>query len=139
MIILDAESLAEQGIMEAYEVIKPRLKKYVNELALLEEILDNSIPLYKVSSQGLLFDIYGPELEEGQGRSWGRATNALFSIVNNQIKDKDVKFYAINAGNELGGMFLNSEEARLAKESLPRKSDWPYIPTNEHPWYGQQE
>ena len=139
MIILDAEDLAEQGVMEAYEGIKPRLKEYVKESALIEEILDNNIPFYKVSSQGQLFDIYGPDLENGQGQSWGRATYALFSIVNNQIKENDTKFYAINAGNDLGGMFLSSEEARLARESLPRKTDWPYIPTNENPWYGQQK
>lgn len=139
LIFLDAEDLAEQGINEAYENIKPRLKEYVKEPAKIEEVADNKIPFYKVSSQELLFEIYGPELEDGKGQSWGRATFALFSIVNNQIKGKDIKFYAINAGNDLGGIFLSLDEARLARKSMRRKTDSPYIPTNKHPRYGQKE
>lgn len=138
MILLDAENLAEQGIMDAYEKIKPTLKEYIKEPAPIEEISDNDVPSYSVFYQKRVFHIYGSSLPENQNQSWGRAAYALFSIVNDQIKGKDIKFYAINAGHDLGGMFLTSEQARLARNSLPQKRDWPYIPTQKHPWYGQE-
>lgn len=137
LIHLDAEDLAEQGIKEAYEEIKPNLKKYIEKPAEIVEKLDNNIPSYSVVCDGNNYEIYGSALAEGEGQSWGRAAYALFSIVNEQLKDQKVKFYAINGGNDLGGMFLTEEEYNKAIQSLERKTDWPYIPTLEHPWYGQ--
>jgi hypothetical protein len=34
-------------------------------------------------------------------------------------------------------MFLTPEQAEAAKKSLPRKVDWPYLPVDRQPWYGQ--
>ena len=137
LIHLDAEDLAEQGIKEAYEQIKIKLKIYIEKPAEIIEKLDNNIPSYSVVSGGKNYEIYGSGLADGEGRSWGRAAYVLFNIVNEQLKDQKVKFYAINGGNDLGGMFLTEEEYNDAIKSLERKSDWPYIPTLEHPWYGQ--
>jgi hypothetical protein len=137
LIYLDAEDLAEQGIKEAYEVIMIKLKIYIEKPVEIIEKLNNNIPSYNVVCGGNNFEIYGPGLVDGEGQSWGRATYALFDIVNEQLKDQTVKFYAINGGNDLGGMFLTKEEYNKAIKSLERKSDWPYIPTLEHPWYGQ--
>ena len=136
MIPLDAETLAEQGILEEYEQLKPELSKYVSQPAEVEEILDQDVPFYKVSSQGETFDIYGPGLEDDEGEAWGRAAYAFFRIVNRQLKDIDIKFYAINGGNELGGMFLTASQYEAAIRSLPTKTDRPYLPKLEHPWYG---
>jgi len=47
------------------------------------------------------------------------------------------RFYAINGGNDLGGILLMQDECEAARKSLLRKEDWPYLPTPEHPWYGQ--
>ena len=30
-----------------------------------------------------------------------------------------------------------ASDCDLARRSLPRPEDWPYLPTLEHPWYGQ--
>jgi hypothetical protein len=62
---------------------------------------------------------------------------ALFSIVNAQLKNSTHRFYAINGGNDLFGMFLTPAEATAAQKSLPNKSDWPYLPKDEDEWYGQ--
>jgi hypothetical protein len=72
-----------------------------------------------------------------ESESWGRATFILFSLVNQQLSDAEVSFYAINGGNDLGGMFLTEAQVEKARRSLPLKSDWPYLPTNEAPHYGQ--
>jgi hypothetical protein len=72
-----------------------------------------------------------------EGESWGRATAAFFTIINVQLNSSLVKFYAINSGNDFGGMFLTQKEALAAKKHLIRKTDWPYLPTMTYPWYGQ--
>lgn len=137
MVILDAEDLAETGIKDAYGKLKPQLKRYVKKPAQIIESFNDNIPSYSVSSDGRTYDIYAPNLVDGRGESWGRATAALFTIVNRQLKHAHVKFYAINSGNDLGGVFLTKRQVAEAKKSLTRKTDWPYLPTWEDPWYGQ--
>jgi hypothetical protein len=131
---LDAESLAEAGIDEAYESLLPELRKYVQQPARIEELIDDDTPRYSVKCGAREFVIYGPEVE---GYSWGRATTAFFTIVNDQLANSEYRFYAINGGNDLGGMFLTPAQARAAQETLPNNRDWPYLPEDVPPWYGQ--
>jgi hypothetical protein len=135
LIILDAEDLAEAGIKWAYEELRPTLRKYVGSSAELRELIDNENPSYSVSCLGKEYFIYGGDDQE---ESWGRATFALFDIVNRQLAHTRHRFFAINGGNDLGGMFLTLEQAEAARKSLPRKADWPYLPVIEAPWYGQK-
>ncbi len=65
--------------------------------------------------------------------NWGNATFALFDIVNRQLEDTPYRFYAIYGGNDLSGMFLTEEACDEAILSLPRKMDWPYLPTPKGP------
>jgi len=137
MIILDAESLAEDGIGEAYKELLPKLREFVKEPAEVEELENPDRPSYSVRSQGVEYPIYAPEFADAEGQSWGRATYAFFRIVNQQLEHSSRRFYAINSANELGGMFLTESESEAARLSLPKKTDWPYIPTNVGPWFGQ--
>ena len=136
-IILDAEDLAETGIGEAYEGLLPELRKYVPQPAHVEEVIDNDTTVYSVRCVGREHAIYGPDLDEENGGSWGRATVVFFSIVNEQLAGTAYRFYAINGGNDLGGMFLTPAQALDARGALPNRRDWPYLPTAEPPWYGQ--
>ena len=77
-------------------------------------------------------------MDVSEGQNWGNATFSLFDIVNRHLQDTSVKIYAINGGYDLGGMFLMRESYDQADNSLENKSDWPYVPTSEHPWYGQE-
>jgi hypothetical protein len=131
---LDAEALAEAGIARAYEELGPTLRKFIPEPAKILEKVDNDSPGYSVSCLDKDYFIYGGNDQE---ESWGRATFALFSIVNRQLESTKYRFFAINGGNDLGGMFLTLEQAEGATRSLPRKVDWPYLPVLEVPWYGQ--
>jgi hypothetical protein len=137
MLFLDAENLAEAGIMEAYQSTVQVLGQYVSEPAQVQEVVDNDAPSYVVKCGSLEYVIYSPGLPEEEGQSWGRATHALFKIINDQLTQSEYRFYAINGGNDLGGMFLTQSQCEAARKSLPRKEDWPYLPTTEHPWYGQ--
>lgn len=130
---LDAEDLAETGIASAYQELLPALKKYVKAPAELREITDPDDPSYSVACLGKEYFIYGGD---DQQESWGRATYAFFDIVNRQLEGTPYRFFAINGGNDLGGMFLKPADAEKARKSLPKKSDWPYLPANKAPWYG---
>lgn len=137
LIHLDAESLAEQGIAHAYEQLLPELATYVAHPAELSEILDAEIPSYKIRCHGQEYLIYSAEEPGTESASWGRATYFFFLIVNRQLIDAGVQLYAINGGNDLGGLFLSPEQAAAAQKALPRKTDWPYIPELKDPWCGQ--
>jgi hypothetical protein len=139
MLILDAESLAEGGIKEGYESVLPQLSRLVSQPAAIEEIVDDKAPSYEIRAQGIAYRIHAPDLDNREFQSWARATHALFKIVNGQLEEAqaDRRFYAINAGNDLGGIFLTASEWEAAKASLTRKTDWPYMPTSEPPAYGQ--
>ena len=134
---LDAEDLAEGGIADGYSTLLPKLRRFVETPAIIEEACDDAAPSYSVRCGNNEFRIYDSDLEEAEGNSWGRATVALFSIVNEQLINSTHRFYAINGGNDLIGIFLTPAEAAAAQQSLPRKSDWPYLPEDDRPWYGQ--
>ena len=134
LLLLDAEDLSECGIREAYERLLPSLCEYVREPTLLEEIINSDLPLYAVKSRGKEYRIYAPDLDED---SWGRATFALFSIVNDQLMGSPYRLYAINSGNDLSGMYLTEEQVLDAQKTLLNRTDWPYLPTDLPPWYGQ--
>jgi hypothetical protein len=137
LILLDAEELAEGGIRAAYMSMLPRLKQYVAEPAEVREVADPSVPRYLVNCSNVDYPIYSPELPEDEGESWGRATHALFEIINDQLATSEYRLFAINGGNDLGGMFLTQSEVENARRSLPRPEDWPYLPTPDHPSYGK--
>lgn len=134
LILLDAEDLAEAGINEAYESILPRLRQYVAAPLEMEELLDSDAPSYAVVVGGQEHIVYGRGVDEEN--SWGRATVVLFDIVNGQLGSSTHRLYAISAGNDLGGMFLTQREAEEARKSLPKRTDWPYLPVDDPPWYG---
>ena len=135
LIFLDAEELAEAGIARAYDSMLPELRKYVSKPAEIEQVIDDSAPSYLVRCRGVEYPIYSPPVDAVD--SWARATYVFFKIINDQLAPSDHRFYAINGANDLGGMFLTDSEWKAAQHSLPRKSDWPYLPTLDAPWFGQ--
>jgi hypothetical protein len=137
MVFLDAEDLAEQGILAAYQKLLPELRKYVEAPDSITELMDPEAPRYAVRHRELEYVIYDPGIEDEGGRSWGNATYALFAIVNAELSNTPYRFYAINGGNDLGGMFLTTEQWDSAKKTIETRSDWPYLPTADYPFFGQ--
>ncbi|MEW9308825.1 hypothetical protein [Labrys neptuniae] len=136
---LDAEDLAEQGMKTAYEALAADLRHHGIEPAAMAEEIDPDAPTYAVHISGRKYVVYSPEVTSNDYQSWGQATYLFFKIVNDQLAEinSKVRFYAINGGNDLGGLFLMPDDAIAARNSLPRREDWPYIPTDTAPWYGQ--
>jgi hypothetical protein len=102
--LLDAEYLAEGGIQKRYDAMRDELLRYVPQVAEVEQVIDNDVPSYKVRCGSAKFVIYSSGAPDDQVQSWDRATHAFFAIVNNQLEDSEYRFYAINGGNDLGGM-----------------------------------
>jgi len=138
MILLDAEELGEGSIGSSYaKDIVPVLKRFGISPAELVEHFEPESGSYKVSSLGKTYVIYAPEMDSSEGQNWGNATFALFDIVNRQLDGFPYRFYALNGGNDLGGMFLRTEDQQEALRYIRSKGDWPYLPESSHPWYGQ--
>ena len=135
LIGLDAEALGEGGVAKAYSELLPKLAEFGVHADPIEEIRDKSIPSYSVRHRGTVYPILYPDSDKS---NWGLGTHALFSIVNSQLKSTGVRFYAIHGGNDLSGTFLTDEEFGAARARLKNKTDWPYLPTTDHPWFGQQ-
>jgi hypothetical protein len=135
--MIDAESLAEKGVGKAYQSMLPKLRQYVSQPMDIQEIIDDAAPRYVVKHGIQTYIIYSPELNDKDGQSWARATYAFFKIINDQMASSDHRFYAINGGDDLFGIFLTEKECIAARQTQSRKNDWPYLPTPAHPWYGQ--
>ncbi len=135
---LDAEELAEQGIADAYTKLLPELKHHVYAPLVVREYLNSDLPSYEIAAGSLHYQIYPSPHGGDEYESWGNATYALFAIVNAQLQHSSVRFYAINSGNDLFGIFLTPAEAKRVRHSLARRQDWPYLPTDAPPWFGQE-
>ena len=136
LVTLDAEDLAEQGIAEAYRGLIPVLSSYVAHPLEVEDLVDEDACSYSVRCNGVDHLVYSPSVSGTEQASWGRATAVFFQLVNEQLAATPVRFYAINGGNDLGGLFLTEAQAESARAALPRKEDWPYFPTLQEPWHG---
>src|SRR5690242_6636401 len=92
---LDAEALAEAGIGESYERLLPTLRRYTAHPLTVVEERDDNAPSYSIRCGDKTIAIYGPEIEATRN-SWGDATVAFFTIVNDQLAGSTHRFYAIN-------------------------------------------
>jgi hypothetical protein len=103
---LDAEDLAEQGILSAYQQLAPRLTEYGLTAGTVTVNDDSPANLYSVDFDGHLYAVYGPNVAVED--AWGLATHALFDIVNLQLASTGIRFYAINGRNDLFGMAVST-------------------------------
>jgi hypothetical protein len=134
---LDAEELAERGVADAYAELSTELSELGIAPSAVGENFDAEACAYSVQYSGTNYPIFGPSIHTMH--SWGLATFALFDIVNRQLAGHRLTLYAINGGNDLFGIFLTPAQAQRARRALPRKSDWPYIPTAEPDWFGMYQ
>lgn len=132
---LDAEELAEQGILSAYKKLLPRLLQFISATPIeISEEVDYEMASYIVHANGKRYVIVE---DGGQTQDcWERATVAFFEIVNANLDGSSWKFYALYGGNDLSGMFLSEEQYIVARRVIQNRSDWPWLPVHQPPHYG---
>lgn len=133
VILLDAEDLAEGGILEAYEQLHPQLRRYDAVPIDIAEEIDSDEASYTVFADGKRYDIWRKEDEDA---AWALATVAFFEIVNAGLAGSDHRFYALYGGNDLSGIFLTDEQFQAARQGIAKRAHWPWIPTDQPPHYG---
>lgn len=132
-IMLDAEELGEGGVGEAYTRLQPHLLELgvMPPAPLVEEWTEDDS--YIVTCAGERYVVIPNPVTDN---NWAAGTFALFDIVNRQLTQTAHRFYAINGGNDLFGIFLLPDSAVRAREALARPTDWPYLPVLDNDWGG---
>lgn len=136
LVTLDAENLAEQGILTAYKELSARLEQYGPSPLEVTEVIDYDGLGYAVYADERQYVIWEVKDGEHNNDGWERATVAFFQIVNARLSYSSHRFYALNGGNDLFGIFLTEEEFAAARKAIPKRSDWPWMPDNKQPHYG---
>ena len=137
LIHLDAENLFEQGMLDGYNDIIPKLSQFAKPAQMVEIVSDSTddYVIEILNKQYYLFDddIAQRSIYEG----WALATYTIFHVVNLQMVDSDYKLYALYGANDLHGVFMTEEEVIERRRAFKDKhSEWPYIPTMEKPDFG---
>jgi hypothetical protein len=133
IVLLDAEDLADGGILEAYEQLHPQLRQHEAADIDIAEEFDAEAGTYAVLAAGTRYDIRGAD---AQGDAWVLATIAFFEIVNASLAQATHRFYALYGGKDLAGIFLTGEQFQNARQDIERHADWPWTPVNRAPDYG---
>jgi len=136
IIHLDAESLAEQGILAAYTNLSVHLAPYAPTPLEVTEVMDSDGLGYTVHAGEQRFVIWEVNNGAQNDDGWERATVAFFQIVNARLGNSSHRFYALNGGNDLFGIFLTEEEFAAARLAIPKRSDWPWMPDSAQPHDG---
>lgn len=136
---LDAEALTEFGMKDAYEELIPLFADRGVKLAPLKETISDDQKTYSIAVNDKQYSIYSPENFDllSIDALWGRSAAGFFKAINDQLGSKPIRFYALYGGNDLMGIILTPAEAEAARAALDKPDEWPYLPDEVGPWYGQ--
>ena len=123
---IDAEELIEGSFSSMYDEVRKKLIKHGIELEedCIEEDVDTSEGVTTVSYNDQEYILCNNDIED----SWERGAYVFFMIINSQIYDKNLKFYAVNGGNDLSGILLKKSEGARLMKLFANDEDLPYIP-----------
>ncbi len=131
---LDAENLAEGGVGGAYARLAGHMRELGVEPDSIEEEDDGE--RYVERALGREYVVHDEASDDPDAEPWGMGTFAPFDAVNRQLAGGTHLLYAVNGGNELMGIFLTPAAVERARAVLPRRADWPYLPTDDPEWGG---
>lgn len=132
---LDAEDLAEGGMVEAYERITAAIADERLEWAPMTQSGEGT-PDYSIHLLGESHRVYGysPGTDD-----WAISSAVLFHAVNRQLVDLDFKVYALMGGNDLHAVALTERQFEEALRYHKRRYNRPYLPNQEPPHFGYPE
>lgn len=131
---LDAERLAELGIVEVYDEIEPVIASHGGKPDSLREIIDKDSGHYAIEHRGIVYLVSGGAIDQYQG--WGNAAAVFFEIVNRQMAGSRYRLYALGHGNDMVGVFLTNEQFARAVALYANTKNAPFVPTRDAPWFG---
>ena len=130
----DAEDLAEGGIGGFLEELRPLLEVRGVELGEVED--DFREDGYRVRVGDEVYTIYGADVIEGDmARGWGLAWVRAFDIVNGLLERAGSRERAYTLP-EWDVWFLTPEQFETIRAAIDEPRHRPYLPVDEHPWYG---
>ncbi|MEL6486592.1 MAG: hypothetical protein AAFQ13_05540 [Pseudomonadota bacterium] len=132
LIPLDAENLAEGGVVDGYEEITSSIHDSCVDWLPMTQAGERT-PEYRIMISGKMYYVYGSPVKDDP---WAMAGATLLTVVNNQLEGCPFKVYALSAGNDLGAVRLTDEQFRRAQKYHKRPYDRPYLPTYDPPEYG---
>ena len=130
----DAEDLAEGGIGEFLEALRPHLAERGVELPQVDD--DFREDGYDVRIGDEVHSIYGADAVEGDmARGWGISWVRAFEIVNGLLERAGARERAYTVP-EWEVWFLTPEQFDAIRAEIDEPRDRPYTPVDEPPWYG---
>ncbi|NOX72543.1 MAG: hypothetical protein GXP03_02575 [Alphaproteobacteria bacterium] len=134
-VLLDAETLAEDGLIDAILEIGSQLRHRGVSIRSIS-VIENDGSNYTIEVNGTTYTAYTSEQVDD---SWRFATETFFRIVDDLLPaGSNDRFYALYSGNDLSGFFLPPEVIPFFAEAGMDKSELPYLPSREAPWYGME-
>lgn len=130
---LDAEDLAEAGMLTAFNYHEEALKKYLTNTEKITERFNDGNSIYHVTADGQEYKIYDEEMRTAE--MWWRAAWVFSQIINKRLvkEESPYTFYLLYAGNDLSGVFLKPEEYALFLDKT-KPNEQPYLAELDKPW-----
>jgi hypothetical protein len=132
----DAEDLAEGGIGEFLEELRPHLVERGVDFGEVEDVVDEDTLAYDVRVGDEVHTIYGPDAAQAEmARVWGIAWVRGFEILNGLLERAGSRERAYTMP-EWDVWFLTPEQFDAVRAAVEEPRSRPYLPVDEHPWYG---
>lgn len=131
---LDAERLAELGMIEVYDEIEPVITSLGGKPDSFREIADPDTGAYAIEHRGTIHAVSGGNIDPYQGQ--GNAAALFFEIVNRSMAGTKHRLYALGHGNDMQGVFLTKPQFDLAVRLYKDTKNAPFVPTRNPPSFG---
>jgi hypothetical protein len=136
----DAEDLAEGGVGEFLETLRPHLAQRGVTFGETEDLFGDDADRYDVrvgSDVHTIYDLAGADADarDSMARGWALAWVRAFRIVNDLLATANAQERAYTMP-EWDVWFLTPEQFDAIRSALPKPRDRPYEPVDDPPWYG---
>jgi hypothetical protein len=133
----DAEDLAEGGIGEFLEVLRPYLSERGVAFGDVEDLFSDDGTRYDVRVGNEVHAIYRTDAGDSMERMWGLAWVRAFEIVNRLLEKAGSPERAYTMP-EWNVWFLTPQQCDAIRAAIAEPRERPYAPVDDPPWYGAE-
>ncbi len=136
----DAEDLAEGGVGDFLESLRPLLERRGVRIGAVEDRVSDDGMRYEVVVDGRTYPIYDLGADTGDvdtASTWGLAWVRAFELLNELLEraGSQERAYAVE---EWIVWFLTPDQFEALRAAIPEPRARPHTPRDEPPWYGQE-